>query len=177
MNAAPRRPGALGKLKLNGVTVISGVILLGACCCTKSPEPQKLTKQEFTRQDMQFVQTYLTGSLAQASQSISNDIELCQTWPNLEAEFRAQLQFVNYSRAYVLFLKSGDQNRADIALIKARYWNVVRYELGSGGLTAEGTSFNDPHKILVMIEEFDKHLNGGKEPKYANQLPPQSKAP
>src|ERR1041384_770207 len=70
---------------------------------------------------------YLEGDAATAKQSLEQEIRILEN-PGipLYVPRQAFVLFVECSRLYVLEKRLGEPVKADLALVKARYWNLKR---------------------------------------------------
>ena len=116
---------------------------------------------------------YLTGDVATARQSLHQTIQFFEQDKVLVPSGRASILYFDHARLYALEMRTGDEPAAEAALVKARYWNLRRYEL-NGGLTdkvlAEFRSFNAPEKLVEVADLLDKNPTAGKGPKYLEYL-------
>jgi hypothetical protein len=67
------------------------------------------------------------------------------------------------ARLYTLEKKVGDESAADLALIRARYWNLRRFEL-DGPMTKaklDGYHTITPERMVILAEKLDKGMNQG----------------
>jgi len=133
-------------------------------------QPKQTASEEAVfQQSQRLFETYLEGDAASAKQSLEKEIELLENGRvPLYMPRQATVLFAECSRLYALEKRLGNDTSAELALIKARYWNLRRYE-ADGNLTTnkldELRSFT-PEKILKTIDASDKLHTQGKGPRY-----------
>jgi hypothetical protein len=130
---------------------------------------QTASQKQVLEQTERLYQKYLEADPAEAKKCLEDEIALLEKSTVLDRSGRAHDLFMTFSRLYVLEAAAGDKDRADAALIKARYWNLLRFEL-SGVPTekaiVEVRSFT-PEKTKKIIENADKNLSNGKGARYS----------
>jgi len=89
----------------------------------------------------------------------------------LEPIGHASINYFNYARLYALETRVGSEHAAELALIKARYWNVRRHEL-RGTITnlEEIRLYNTPEKIMEVADRLDRATTNGKGPRYIQEI-------
>jgi len=72
------------------------------------------------------------------------------------------------ARLFVLETRLGKSAAAELALVKARYWNLKRYELGGPLTESDVVEYQSltPDRIVEMIDQADKSMTQGRGPKY-----------
>jgi hypothetical protein len=117
---------------------------------------------------------YLTGDVVTARQSLQQTIQFLENDKVLVPSGRAGILCFEHARLYALEKRTGHEPEAEAALIKARYWNLRRYEL-NGGLTEkvfdEFRSFNAPEKLMEAADKLDRAPTNGKGPRYLDYIP------
>jgi hypothetical protein len=119
---------------------------------------------------------YLTADLPRAREILRHKIQIDESQALLaEAGIRVEHDyFLDCSRLYVLERRSGNDDSAEAALIKARYWFLRSGEssqMPARQLAEEVRTFN-AERILSMVDEQDRAKTAGKGPNYLGQLNP-----
>jgi hypothetical protein len=161
----PRDRASRGPLRLAWLwlSVLSFGVFLGC-------DHGKISREEaIFQKSQQLFEKYLNADAATARQCLEEEITLLEnTKVPLFVPRQAFILFTECSRLYVLENRLGNHSKADLALIKARYWNLRRYE-SSGEMTPgkleELRSFT-PEKIAETIDATDKFHTKGKGPRY-----------
>ena len=159
-------------LTISGAVSAIAILLLlvtSAGCASKHSLQTRVLRQS----DKLYVE-YAAGDINQARRSLEKLNEFFQSPATdiLEPSGHAGINYFNYARLYALERRVGSESGAEIALIKARYWNVRRNEL-SGSLTnlEEMRQFNAPEKITEVADRLDRAATGGKGPNYIQKIP------
>jgi hypothetical protein len=114
---------------------------------------------------------YYDGDVAQARRSLQAQIRLIENSRVVYPPRQAAVLWITCSRLYVLETRTGDEIASQLALTKARYWNLRRYELEgalAGKELQEYLSFT-PERITEMVDGLDKYHTGGRGPKYLDE--------
>jgi hypothetical protein len=145
-------------------------IMAVAACHTDAVHRQNQLQKELLQKTQKMHETYLTGGLDDARQSLRETIRVMEESEGISPSFRAANLFVECSRLYVLEESSGNETAAKAAFVEVRYWYLQQHELnGDSPLKAmdalEAFSTND---VVQMI----KHENSarGKAPNWENKL-------
>jgi len=115
---------------------------------------------------------YLQGDAQQARKSLQDEIGLFENSKAVSFRRQAAALFVECCRLYVLEKRTGNDVASELVLVKARYWNLRRYEL-SEGLTASALEeFRSctPDRMVEMIDHADKTFTAGAGPRYVRDL-------
>ena len=168
MKPARRRPNSGTRARSACVSV--AVLVLGILAGCNS----KQTGQDETifQQSQQLFERYLEADAATAERSLEEEIQLLENAKvPLYLPRQATVLFTECVRLYVLEEKLGHGPKADLALVKARYWNLRRFEV-DGALTdqklEELKSFA-PEKLAEIVDKSDKEHTKGKGAKYARR--------
>jgi hypothetical protein len=137
---------------------------------------QRSERSELLRKGDQFYDAYLDGDVTRARQSLEQANQLFQS-PHadiLEPRGHAAILYFNYARLYALENRVGDKAAAEAALIKARFWNLRRYELAGDATNSarmdEWRVFGTPEKVVEVADKLDNAASKGKGPKYIQGL-------
>lgn len=126
------------------------------------------SEEAVLQQSQRLFEAYLEGDAATARHCLHQEIALLENSKVLHPPRQAFVLFVECSRLYVLEKREGNYTKAELALIKARYWNLRRYEL-DGNLTVEALAeFNSftPEKLVEITDKADKSRTKGKGARY-----------
>jgi len=163
-------------IKLSLAIVVLLAVGSGGC---SSEQSKNEAKKEFIREGDRLFIPYMTGNLEQARQSLNQTINHYEESKFLDAKTQAGFLELDYDRLYVLEKRSGNQDAADIALIKARYWRFRSLELNGVTGSEEATieALDTPEKRMKRVVNFDAG-DGKFSPKYLQDLEgPKSKTP
>ena len=140
----------------------------GGCSADQS---RNEAKREFIREGDRLFIPYMTGDLEQARQGLKQTISHYEESSVLDSKTRAEFLELDYDRLYVLEKRCGNQNAADIALIKARYWRTRSLELNgvTGAEEVATESLDTPEKRMKRVDDFDKG-DGKTGPKYLQYI-------
>lgn len=123
-------------------------------------------------QSLKLFRLYLKSDTVTARKLLKQEIELLESIssPNSEKR-RATVLFLECARLYVLELKSGNTDAAQLALIKANYWNLRRYELDAnhGNMKLEEFKTITPEKIVEVIESSDRYYKDSVGPRHSKE--------
>ena len=151
------------------ISAACGLLLVASLGCHSERAP---TENEVFDQSQRLFQAYLKSDLATARDSLREEIALLEH-PKvpLEGVRQATVLFLECARLYTLEKRSGRDTNAELALIKARYWNIRRFEL-DGTLTEKAweelRSFT-PERLIEITDASDKTHTSGKGPKYVRK--------
>jgi hypothetical protein len=143
------------------------LIVLSGCHSERVPN-----EKEVFDQSQQLFAAYLQGDLAAARRSLEEEIGLLECPKvRLDAMHQSTVLFLECARLYTLEKRAGRGTNAEMALIKARYWSLRRYE-ADGALKdsalEEFRSFT-PERLIEITDASDKTHTGGKGPRYARK--------
>jgi len=142
--------------------------LLSLSGCSKQIDREEAIFQQSQR----MFEAYLVGDETTARRNLESEIKLLENpTVTLYLPRQATVLFMECSRLYVLEKRVGNIQKADVALTKARYWNLRRFE-SDGDLTAtklEDLESFTQDKILQLVDDSDKVHTKGKGPKYVRR--------
>ena len=151
--------------------IVTFTVFLSGC------ESVESRKSGFDREAGRYYRAYLDGNVSQARQSLE---QLIQYYQSSQAEimgpsYQAHSLFCAYGRLYVLEKRAGDKDDAEVALTRARYWHLQRYEADADWRRRftlhEFLSYQTPEWFETTVDKLDKGANRGSEPKYLQYLP------
>jgi len=155
--------------------ILALMLLMGFECGCSSKASRLAAREEeinkFKREESQLFNQYLFGDLEQARQSLKQTIQHIEKSNALDEDHRAGGLALMYYRLFVLEKRAGHDADAEIALVKARFWQVKNCELNN--LT------NDEIVIRITIDaataeknvnDFDEGGNNGNKPKYLQYI-------
>jgi hypothetical protein len=150
------------------VAVLTGLVLAVGCAASG----HQVTDAEVFSKSQDLFQQYLQADLPSARRALQEEIALLEDPPvPLQAERRATVLFAECARLYTLEKRAGREPDAEVALIKARYWSLRRYQ-AAGALSdkelEELRSFN-PERLLEITDQSDKTHTHGKGPEYVRK--------
>jgi len=144
-------------------------LLLG---CEK--KQSNLWKQQHALLDEQdkLYQAYLTADVYQARQILQQKVKLFENDTILERSGLARDLFQEFSRLYAFDKRVGNNDSAEVDLIKAHFWLVRDFELGglSSDKVMEKVRTANADDILAMVDKQDKMASNGKGPKYIQDV-------
>ena len=136
-------------------------LLLG--CHTRRIDPA----DEVAKESDRLYRAYLEGDRDQARRSLGETIRLIEN-ANLQPWGQANSLIFTYSRLYVLEKRSGNDELAEAALLKTRYWYLRQHELGGDSLAqaASAVKLFTAEKCMEFVDIWDLDHTAGKGPKY-----------
>ncbi len=151
------------------ISAASGLLLLAALGCNSESAPKE---NAIFDQSQRLFQAYLNGDLPTARTALMEEIALLEH-PKvpLQEVRQATVLFLECARLYTLERKSGRETNAELALIKARYWNLRRFEL-DGTLNekaSEELRLFKPERLIEITEASDKTHTAGKGPRHVRK--------
>jgi hypothetical protein len=151
---------------MRALLLISLLLLALTGCKTQSK--QKDVAGEIDR----LYQVYLDGGLAEARNSLGQIIAIHHD-SNLSPSAQAQGLWLAYGRLFLLEKRSGHDEDAQAALIKARYWALRRAEI-SGDSSADALHYVDKFAsedgMAAFFDKWDRDHNQGHLPNYTQKL-------
>lgn len=154
---------------LAGGLVVAG--LLSGCASTGSKGKQ------LGRELERLMDAYMDGDVNEARRSLEQEVDLLQS-PKAEVYtrgWRAHVLFVTYARLYLLERRVGRDDKAEAALIRARFWALENYDLTEEGEfrkppLREYMSDTSRERLDEDFDRWDKLITYGRGPKYAQVL-------
>ena len=118
------------------------------------------------------MRSYLQGDVKQARECLEKNARLLEEGTVLEPIGRAQMLHLTYFQLYVLEKRAGNEDAAEAALIKARYWVLKKAELLGVNVEKAIQEIRDftEEDIFEYIDEINRRHNNGKEPAYVRTL-------
>jgi len=131
---------------------------------------EEARRRELGKQTDELYAAYLDGGRDEARRSIVQANRLVEeaSISHFE-ENRAFALFLGYGRLYALDHRAGNNELAELDLIKARYW-ALRSSEAHGDTPTEVAKYVDrfatSDRLLEFIDTWERKANHGREPKY-----------
>jgi hypothetical protein len=160
------------------ITIVSSTlfVLIGMLLYTFWPRSAVLPSEKLLEKGRPMLEAYLHGNIATARQSLHAAIQLFESDNDSSStQVRAAALFILSGQLYTLEKKTGNPVAANLALIRAQYWNLRRFELDSFSMGLNQRRVQEfysitPEKIMEMIEKIDREKNRGMLAKYNNEI-------
>ena len=140
--------------------------------CEKKQPDLWNQQHELLNEKDKLYRAYLAADVLHARQILEQTVKLLENEKVLERVGLARDLFQEYSRLYVLDKRVGNEDSAEVELIKARYWLVCVSEFS--GLPSNKVMENvrpaNASDILAMVDKQDKLATGGIGPKYLKEI-------
>ena len=132
----------------------------------------EIQQKEIVRRSQELMRSYLQGDVEQARECLQKNARLLEEGTVLEPIGRAQMLHLTYFQLYVLEKRVGNEDAAEAALIKARYWVLKKAELLGVNVEKAMQDIRDftEERIFEYIDDIDRRHNNGKEPAYLRTL-------
>jgi hypothetical protein len=151
--------------------VYCGLLLLTLIGCTAEKSVFKHQK-EVIDNSTDLSKQYLDADAPQAKELLERNAKLLEEATILEPSGRALLLAMTYFRLYCLNERSSNEVAAKAALIKARYWRLVRGQLSGASLAETIKTIDDltPERIEQEIDALDAKYHHGRPANYVSTL-------
>ncbi len=152
-----------------------GFILLAALAGCSPREHIKAVQQKASFEaDSALYRQYLMSDLPEARQALLKEAEYlgrAKGYAPMDQAFAVSLTFARLS---ALEHRAGNEDAAELAMVKARYWFLQHFELATTSEhnrpLKEIVGLSAPKRLLEMSEKIDKGNTDGKGPKYLQDL-------
>jgi hypothetical protein len=148
------------------------VLIIPLCDCGCKKDDLGGRQLEMAEKLEQLDRAYCAADVTSARQILQQEIETLENCTSWSRDAVASRLFLNYARLYVLAKRIGDQDSAETALIKARYWFLRAEEL-SGSSTSNAMvnlRWRTDEHIFESAVKWDNAVTSGKGPKYLQDL-------
>jgi hypothetical protein len=151
----------LGQAATSLLLVLVSLLSLSACRSDQRASPEEKKADELYRK-------YVDGNADVARQALLDEIALWESSTVVVPRRKSAALFMTTARLFVLETRLGKSAAAELALVKARYWNLKRYELGGPLTESDVVEYQSltPDRIVEMIDQADKSMTQGRGPKY-----------
>jgi hypothetical protein len=150
---------------LRKIICIGLLLIVNGC---KTPWRGEIEETVF-RRSQELFELYLTSDAAKARAVLTQEIDMLENaYISHAKERRATILFMECARLYALEMRLGNEDSARLALLKANYWNLRRYELNAvhGNIALEEWKLFTPEKLIHLVESSDKYHTNANGPQF-----------
>lgn len=158
-------------LILSSVLLIVGALINFAGCNDKDVSNNKqiaLQKANVLNQLDKLYIKYVNGNINEARESLIDGVHLLEESTVLKKSDCATLLWLEYSRLATLEFKTGEVEKEEVYLFKAKYWALIgcEFENKSAKVAINEVRAFDIRKCVSMVDEMDKGLHNDKLANY-----------
>jgi hypothetical protein len=168
--ALPRH-GVPTKAAFAQILVCLFLLLSFGGCHDKSSELRRMQEDVIYRADALFT-GYEEGSVDRARQSLKSRIELYEGSTALHPAARLDMIARDYARLYLLEKRTGEDEAAEAALVKVRYWYLCVFER-QGRSAREAVGLLQkliPGELEATVDDIDQRVTKGKGLRYVRDI-------
>ena len=157
----PPQPGTL-------LILLAVLSILFGCSANRTQLAERASQLEsFEQEEGNLFAEYMAGNPERARRALEQTISLIESSNTLDLNSQSGLLYANYIRLYVLDERMGDENGTEVALIKAKYWQVIHMEtlkLPDSEIN-QMLSVDTPDQITKWVNTLDAG-DDGRKPEY-----------